>query len=147
MKQTYKIFTSYNHTKKKNDFWEECEENKIVNLIAVKKRLYSSIEWDCYTLKRYLKINSYERCDFLEKIQKLHKKYTDKVSLHKQQKQVVMNYESGCIYVRNEDLESMLEQFAKIFDDMLKSSCLDISSLEKVIQTTPKRVLEVLGLR
>ena len=100
MKQTYKIFTGNKHTKKQDAFWKECEENKVVNLIAVKKRLYSSIEWDCYTLKKYLKINSYERCDFLEKIQKLYKDYTDKVSLHTRQKPVFMNYESGCVYVR-----------------------------------------------
>jgi len=145
MKQTYKIFTGYNHTKQKNSFWKECEENQIINLIAVKKRLYSSIEWDCYTLTKYLKINSYTKCNFLEKIRKLYKEYIDKVSLPNKQRRVFINYESGCIYVKNADVESMIKQFAKIFDDMLESSCLDVTSLDGRMKSTPKKVLQSLG--
>ena len=145
MKQIYKIFTGYNPTEQKNAFWKECEENQIVNLIAVKKRLYSSIEWDCYTLSKYLKINSYTKCNFLEKIQKLYNEYVDKVSIPNKQRRVLMSYASGCIYVKNADVESMIEQFTKIFDDMLESSCLDVTSLDERIKRTPKKVLQALG--
>ena len=47
----------------------------------------------------------------------------------------------------NEDLETILEEFTKIFDDMLNSHCLDTISLDEVIKSTPKNILEALGYK
>ena len=145
MKQEYRIFTGENCIDEKNIFWAECEEKKIVNLYAVKKQLYSSIEWDYYTLTKYLKINSTTNCTFYDEIFNLYKDYNKKVTLPKKQQSAVIGSGNGIFYVRNEDVENMMKQMNEIFDDMFKSNCLDITILEELLKDTPKDLLDALG--
>ena len=55
MKQEYKIFKSNASAEIKRTFWEECEDKQIIYLVAYKKRIYTRVEWDYYTLQKLKK--------------------------------------------------------------------------------------------
>ena len=132
-KHIYQVFTGNDYQNKKSAFWKECEEKRIVNIIAIKKRKYTLVEWDYYTLTKYLQINGdWSSCNVQNKLIELRNNYIKKVDLPKKQQFYNIQQNIGSFYIKNEDINEILSKICNIFDEVLKSNCLEIVPIEKI---------------
>jgi len=143
-KQEYKIFKN-NDGESVSEWFQECEEKRIVNLWGVRKRLYTNIQWDYYSLTKYLQFENLNNCSYREEIEELYAEYLKNNSLPKDKE--VTNFQEGVgsFYVKNEDAVVVLEKINKIFQDMLASDCMNAKAIEDVV--FPKKMLEVIGIK
>lgn len=152
MKHIYRVFTvSKNLQEKKNTFWQECEENRIVNINATKKRLYTYVDWDYKTLDKYLQINaSWSNCNKIckDKLVKLRENYMRTVRLPRKQQFYAIQENVGGFYIKNEDIDTILPKICEIFDEVIKSDCLKIVPVEeflKNLSAKDERIIKLLN--
>jgi len=146
MKHEYKVFSGTNYHDKKSDFWHECEEKRIANIIGIKKRLYTQIEWDYKTMNLHLKINdSWDNCTCQNELKKLREDYIKTVELPKKQQEYSIQQNVGSFYTKNEDTDKILKKILKIFDNVIESNCLDIVPIENI--EFPQEMLSTMGLK
>ena len=149
MKQEYKIFKSNASAEIKRTFWEECEDKQIIYLVAYKKRIYTRVEWDYYTLQKLKKINNFANCSYWDDIEKVYSDYKDKVDLPKNKQNYMSNSDIpiGMFYIRNSDIDIIMPKLCKIFNTMITSDCIDSTSLEEYINSLSpeeKKVFELI---
>jgi len=127
--------------KLKELFGEECEDKQIIYLIASKKKIYTLVEWDYYTLQKLQKINSFNNCSYCEDIDKIYNEYISKVNLPKNKQTFISNTDIpiGMFYIKNSDIDTIMPKLCKIFDLMIISDCIDTTPIEEYINSlSPK---------
>jgi len=86
MKHEYRIFKGTNYHKDKSAYWKECEDKRIANIIAIKKRIYTYVEWDYKTMDKFQQINgTWDNCKCQDELIKLREDYIKTVDLPKKQ--------------------------------------------------------------
>jgi len=143
-KQEYKIFKN-NDGKSVSAWFHECEEKRIVNLWGVRKRLYTSIEWDYYSLTKYLQFKNLDNCSYRREIEEFQAEYIKNNTLPKNKTVTNIQDGVGSFYVKNEDDTEVLDKINKIFQDMLDSNCINSTPIEEI--EFPKRMLEVMWIK
>jgi len=143
-KQEYKIFKN-NDGESVSRWFQECSEKRIVNLWGVRKRLYTSVEWDYYSLTKYLKFKNLDNCSHKKEIEELHLNYIKNNSIFKNK--AIENYSNGIgiFYVKNKDATVVLNEMNKIFQNMLDSNCMNSIPIEDV--EFPKEMLKAMGIK
>ena len=143
-KQVYKIFKSRD-TESISQWFSECGERRIVNLWGVEKNIYTSIEWDYYSLKEYLQFKDLKNCSYREEIEKLHTEYIKNNPLPKNKSLASIQDGVGRFFVKNEDAVVVLDTMNRIFQEMIDSNCMNATPIEDI--TFPEELLEVLGVK
>ena len=148
MKQEYKIFQSNASAETIKTFWKECEDKQIVYLIASKKWTYTRVEWDYYTLQKLQKVNNFSNCPYNKEIEKVYNEYIKKVTLPKNKQTFMSNTDIpiGMFYIRNIDIDIIMPKLCKIFNDMITSDCIDITSLKEYINSLSPEEEKVFNL-
>jgi len=145
MKQRYKIFTGSNVEKEKNNYWSECEEDRVVYITVTKKRFYAYIEWDYKTIDKYLQINgNWDNCTCQDELIKLREDYMQTVDLPRKQQFSSIQKNVGAFYIKYNDIDQILPKICKIFDDVMASNCLNIVPIEEIEFLAD--ILKVLGV-
>ena len=131
MKQTYKVFTTAEIKKNGAKYFEECQQNEIVHLTAIKKRKFTTVSWDIITLNNPKQmVADSTKCSLNDDIYKLYEKYKKDVNFKKSESSHVITTTNGFIYIYNEDIKKVLPSMCKLIDNMIESNCL--------VYTTPQ---------
>ena len=133
MKHEYRIFKGTNYHNDRSAYWEECEDKRIANIVAIQKRIYAYVEWDYKTMDKYLQINgNWDNCTCQDDLIKLREDYMKTVDLPKKQQFYSIQQNVGAFYIKSEDIDKIVPQICKIFDNVIESNCLDIVPIEEV---------------
>lgn len=136
MLQNYIIFKKHTPIEIKNQYLKESIAQDKVHIVINTIRKYTRIDYDFYILKNTKQsIKDSSTCNIEEKIKVYAFKYAKDYHLPSGRRPKVISNVAGGFEFYIEDVEQVGNDIAKIIEDILKSSCMEFTTLEEKLQS------------